>query len=114
MFKKKNTFISIENDGDTVFFEIHWNKKDLEQINLFKKLLIMLNNGDLKEHIEKAILHYGDTNNDKDTAEQIVLAIQNIQISPERKYLQSLLVNNKRDPLISPTEVLNVFKNSIG
>lgn len=117
--KKKGSFISIESNSDTVSFKIYWGKDNVEQINLLIKILVMLNNGDLKDHIEKAILQHGVSTDDEEVSHQIIQSIKNIDESiahkmNESRYLNSIMSNNKRNPLISPGEVLNIFKNSIG
>lgn len=119
MFKKnKKTQLSIESAGDTANFTVSWDKDNILAIQLFIKLCIMLNNGDLREHIEKAIEHYGKINNDEETAMQIILEIRSIEQkinnkTIENKYLNNLLVNHKRNPIVPPEEVFNIFKNSI-
>lgn len=116
--KKKKTQLSIESTGDTANFTVSWNKDNVQAIQLFIKLCIMLSNGDLRDHIEKAIEHYGKINNDEDTATQIILEIRNIEHkirdkTIENKYLDNLLNNHKRNPVVPPEEVFNIFKNSI-
>lgn len=120
MFKKnKKTSISIESSGDSVSFNVYWDKNNPESISLFIRVLVMLNNGDLRGHIEKAIMHYGNVCNDEETANQILLTMKNIEdqvnkTSLENKYLKTILVDKKRNPIVPPDQVLNIFKNVIG
>lgn len=119
--KKNNTksTINIENVDDIVNFSVSWNNSSVEQINFLIKLLVMLKYGALSDYINTAIIKYGKDTGDISTAEYIIQSMNNLDNSIgyeiiQEKYLNKLLSTNKRNPSISPDEVLNVFKNSIG
>jgi hypothetical protein len=122
--KKKKAGICIEfersnkDSEDHINFMVSWNKEDTNQIAIFVKLLVMLSHGELQQHIENAIAHYGQIHNDRETANIILNSIYNInesigKKSAEIKYLNSIISENKRNPAIGPDEVLHIFKNSI-
>ena len=121
--KKKNrktkSTINIENIDDVVNINVSWDSSNMDNISFLIKLLFMLKYGSLSDYINMAIIKYGKEINDTATAEYIINSINDLDDVVgynviQEKYLNKLLVNNKRNPSISPNEVLNVFKNSIG
>lgn len=119
MFKrKKKTYMKIDISDNDVEFSISWDKNNIEIINLLTKIIFMLNNGDLEQHIENAIKHAGLVSQDIETASQIISTVKKFkeQIGESNirfKYFNNMLLNDKRDPLIAPDQVFDNFKNLI-